>query len=125
MMTRKSWFSFFAAVWLSLLLGSVSTVQASSGLSHSQIREAHQAGEIKSLRWVLAQIKQDYPGHVLDAELAKRKSKNKKYNPRYIYKIKLLADDGHIMKLYVDANTAEVLRVKSRDKKRRHHKGNK
>lgn len=118
MTMRRRWLSFLAALWLSLSMGSLSTVHASSGLSAQQIREAHQAGEIKSLRWVLGQIKSQHPGHVLDAEL----SKNKKYNPRYIYKIKLLQEDGYIIKLYVDANTAEILRIKSRDKKHRHHK---
>lgn len=109
---------FFFAV-----MASVSTANASD-LSPKQIREAHQSGEIKSLRWVLEQIQLQFPGQVLDAELTKNKYKNNhKYNHRYIYKIKLISEDGHISKLYVDANTAELLRVKSRDKKRRQHKG--
>lgn len=118
MIIRKRWLYFLTALWLSLVMGSLSIVHASSDLSAQQIREAHQAGEIKSLRWVLGQIKSQHPGHVLDAQL----SKNKKYNHRYVYKIKLLEEDGYMIKLYVDANTAEILRVKSRDKKHRHHK---
>ena len=120
MNTLQRYLSLFAALWLVLALGGVSTAQASSDLSPQQIRQAHQAGDIKSLRWVLGQIQSEFPGQVLDAELTKNK-KNKYH--RYIYKIKLLQNDGHIIKLYLAANTAEVLRVKSRDKKRRHHKG--
>lgn len=124
MITRKYWLSFVCVLLVSLVLGTFSTaVQASSELSPQQIREAYQAGDIKSLRWVLGQIKAQFPGQVLDAELNKSKSKSRKDTGRYIYKIKILADDGHISKLYVDAYTAEVLRVKSRDKKRRRHKG--
>lgn len=109
---------FFFAV-----MASAPTANASD-LSPKQIREVHQSGKIKSLRWVLEQIQLQFPGQVLDAELTKNKYKNNhKYNHRYIYKIKLISEDGHISKLYVDANTAELLRVKSRDKKRRQHKG--
>lgn len=86
-------------------------VQASPHLSPQQIREARQAGEVKSLRWVLTQIQPQYPGRILDVKLSKRKKQ-----PRYIYKIKLLQQDGHIITLYVDANTAEVLRVRSRQR---------
>ena len=86
-------------------------VQASPHLSPQQIREARQAREVKSLRWVLTQIQPQYPGRILDVKLSKQKKQ-----PRYIYKIRLLQQDGHIITLYVDANTAEVLRVRSRQR---------
>lgn len=119
----KRYLLLFAVPWLIAMMASVSIANASD-LSPKQIREAHQSGEIKSLRWVLEQIQLQFPGQVLDAELTKKKYKNNhKYNHRYVYKIKLISEDGHISKLYVDANTAELLRVKSRDKKRKQYKG--
>lgn len=119
MITRRFLFSFFVVLFLTFGVGSGSNVQASSGLSHQQIREARQAGDIKSLRWVVEQVKLQYPGRILDAELSKNKcNKCNENSSVYIYKIKLLQDDGHIIKLYVHASTAEVLRAKGR-----HHRG--
>lgn len=128
MTTRKRWLSCCLILWFALAAGVLSPVQASSDdLSPQQIRHARQQGEIKPLRWVLKQIQAEYPGRILDVELSKRKNKDK-YQVKdkkpneylYIYKIKLLQNDGYITKLYIDASNAAVLRVKTRHDKNKY-----
>lgn len=128
MTTRKKWLSFCLILWLALAAGGLNPAQASSDdLSPQQIRAARQQGEIKPLRWVLKHIQAEYPGRVLDVELSKKKNKDK-YQTKdkkpneyvYIYKIKLLQNDGYITKLYIDASNAEVLRVKTRHDKNKY-----
>lgn len=48
------------------------------------------------------------PGQVLDLELEHEQG-------RWIYEIKLLQPDGQLLKLEVDARTAQVLQVKRKD----------
>lgn len=109
-MTRRRFLSFCAVGLLSI--ASTLPVQASERLTREQMREAHQKGRIKSLRWVLRRLHPHYPGRVLDVDLVQK-------NGRYIYKIRLLMADGFVTKLMVDANTAEVLSEKSRRAHRR------
>lgn len=88
-------------------LGWGPVAQAGSPLSHEQIREARQKGEVRSLRWVMQQIQPQYPGRLLDAELIQK-------NGHYIYRIKLLQSGGYVSRLVVDAFTAEILKSRSR-----------
>lgn len=112
-MISRSWRSLCLVLLLFLAFaffaGGLSAVCASPSLSPQQIREARQDGHIKSLRWVLRQIKPQYPGRLLDVELKKHQKIG------YVYKVKILQENGHIIKLYIDANSAEVLRVKRKD----------
>lgn len=87
---------------------------ASPSFTPEQIRAARHNGDIRSLKWVLSQIQSDYPGRVLDAEL-------KQDHGQYLYKITLLQSERHITKLTVDANTAEVLHVRTRKVRKRKH----
>lgn len=102
---------FSALVWASVIS---LPAHAQPSLSPEQMREARHKGEIKPLRWVLKQIQSQYPGRILDVELEQK-------HGLYIYKIKILQHDGHMSKLYVDANSAEILRVKSRQRHKRNH----
>ena len=104
---------FFLA--LCLWIGVSTTVSMpthASSLSPEQRREARHRGDIKPLRWVLRQIHHQYPGRVLDVDLDR-------HHHQYIYKIRLLQQGGYVLKLYVDARTAEVLKVKSRKAQRK------
>ena len=57
---------------------------------------------------VLERIAPAYPGQVLEVELERE-------DGRWVYELKLLAADGRLLRLELDARTAEVLRVRQRD----------
>ena len=74
---------------------------------HERARAALQAGEVLPLTTVLERLQRSHPGQVLEVELEREKG-------RWIYEIKLLQADGHLLKLEVDARSAEVLRLRGR-----------
>jgi uncharacterized membrane protein YkoI len=78
---------------------------------HDRAREAVRAGEVMPLGEVLGRIASAYPGQVLEVELERE-------DGRWIYELRLLAADGRLLRLELDARTAEVLRVRQRDARR-------
>ncbi|MFN7156058.1 MAG: PepSY domain-containing protein [Acidovorax sp.] len=75
---------------------------------HDRARQAVQAGQVLPLPAVLERLQREVPGQVLEVELEQERD-------RWIYEIKLLTPAGQLTKVKLDARTAEVLRVKSRD----------
>ncbi len=75
---------------------------------HERARAAVQAGEVLPLPALLERLHRSFPGQVLDLELEHEQG-------RWIYEIKLLQPDGQLLKLEVDARTAQVLQVKRKD----------
>ena len=75
---------------------------------HDRAREAVRAGLVLPLPAVLERLKREVPGQVLEVELEQERS-------GWIYEIKLLTPAGQLIKVYLDARTAEVLRIKPRD----------
>ncbi len=63
-------------------------------------REAVESGEFRPLREVLAQVKSQYRGRVIDVQLVDA-----------IYRIKLLGRRGRVRIVLVDARTARVIGV--------------
>jgi len=78
---------------------------------HERAREAVRAGEVMPLGQVLERIAPSHPGQVLEVELERD-------DGRWVYELKLLATDGSLLRLELDARTAEVLRVRRRDGQR-------
>jgi uncharacterized membrane protein YkoI len=77
---------------------------------HDRARAAVEAGEILPLPVLLEQLQRTHPGQVLALELEKD-------GMRWIYEIKLLQPDGRLVKLDVDARTAKVLQVRTKDRR--------
>ena len=77
---------------------------------HDRARQAVQSGQVLPLPTVLEQLAREVPGQVLEVELERD-------GGRWIYEIKLLQTSGQLVKLKVDAQTAQVLRRKNRDDK--------
>lgn len=75
---------------------------------HERARAAVEAGQALPLPTVLESLRRTHPGQVLELELERE-------GGRWIYEIKLLQADGRLLKLDVDAATAQVLQVRSRD----------
>ncbi len=68
---------------------------------------------------VLARIAETYRGHVLKVELENEDGDaHGTAGSPPVYEIKLLTPSGDVLKLYVDARTAEVLNVKGRQRGR-------
>jgi uncharacterized membrane protein YkoI len=82
-----------------------------SDKDHERARQAVQAGQVMPLPAVLDKLALTHPGQVLEVELDRER-----YNDRetWVYEIKLLQADGQLLKLELDAKTAEVLRSKMR-----------
>lgn len=76
---------------------------------HDRARAAVQAGQALPLPTLLERLQRSHPGQVLELELELDKG-------RWIYEIKLLQADGQLLKLELDAATAQVLEVKRKDR---------
>ena len=83
-------------------------VAASDKHDHDRARQAVQAGQVLPLPTVLDHLQREVPGQVLEVELEQERS-------GWIYEIKLLTPAGQLTKVKLDARTAQVLQIKSRD----------
>lgn len=70
-------------------------------------RAAVQAGQVLPLKTVLERLEREHPGQVLEVELEQD-------DGRWIYEIKLLQPGGRLVKLELDAASAELLRRQER-----------
>lgn len=90
--------------------------RASRKGDHDQARAAVQAGEVMPLPTLLERLQRTHPGRVLELELELEDGDDERAagrkRGRWVYEIKLLQADGQLLKLEVDAATAEVLKVR-------------
>ena len=92
------------------LLAAPAWAGSSSRNDHEQALQAVQSGQVLPLTTVLERLAAQHPGQVLEVELERDAQ-------QWIYEIKLLTADGQLLKLKLDAGTAEVLRLKVREPK--------
>jgi hypothetical protein len=93
---------------LSLLSGlALPAAWGSEKLDHEKARAAVEAGQVLPLPTLLERLRRTHPGQVLELELERD-------DGRWIYEVKLLQANGQLLKLEVDAATAQVLQVKRR-----------
>ncbi|MFY8118104.1 MAG: PepSY domain-containing protein [Roseateles sp.] len=88
-------------------LGAQSPLRADDRRDHERARAALRAGEILPLQQILQSVQRSHPGEVLEVELERE-------DGRWVYEIKLLQPGGRLMRLDVDARSAEVLRARPR-----------
>ena len=81
---------------------------ASDSRDHERARAAVEAGQVLPLPTLLERLRRTHPGQVLELELERE-------DGRWIYEVKLLQANGQLLKLEVDAATAQVLQAKRRD----------
>jgi uncharacterized membrane protein YkoI len=65
-------------------------------------------GRIKPLAVILAAVKEQVPGEMLEVELEQEKG-------IYVYEIKLLRPDGKVQEVEADAASGKVLKVEDDD----------
>lgn len=76
---------------------------------HDAARQALEQGKVLPLRTVLEKVERDYQGQAIKIEFEHD-------GGRFIYEIRLLQNDGRIVKLEVDAVNGKVLSVKRRER---------
>ncbi|CAN7463769.1 PepSY domain-containing protein [Rhizobacter sp. LjRoot28] len=76
---------------------------------HDRARAAVQAGEVLPWPTVFDRLQRTHPGQVLDLELERE-------DGRWIYEVRLLQADGRLLKLEVDARTADIIQVRHKDR---------
>jgi uncharacterized membrane protein YkoI len=81
------------------------TANARDRHDHERARAAVQAGEVLPLPQLLDKLRTSHPGQVLELELERE-------DGRWIYEVKLLQPNGQLLKMEVDAATAQVLTVR-------------
>jgi uncharacterized membrane protein YkoI len=91
-----------ALALLLAMLTSLPAVQARSRDDHERAHSAVQAGEVMPLEQVLARIAKSHPGQVMKIELEHE-------DGAWVYEVKLLQADGQLVKLLLDARTAQRL----------------
>lgn len=92
-------------VALLLCTMALSASWASSKDDHELARAAVQAGEVLPLPAVLERLQRTHPGQVLELEL-------ERHHGRWTYEVKLLQPGGQLLRVVVDARTAQVLETR-------------
>jgi hypothetical protein len=79
----------------------VSAPAQADAADHDRARSAVEAGQIRPLQDILAEVRRQVPGRMLDARLQQ--------NGQWVYKVVLLQADGQVVSVMVDAQTARIL----------------
>lgn len=80
---------------------------ASERLDHDEVKRLRETGQILSMDEVMASAQSVQPGQMVEAELEREAG-------AYRYEIKILASDGRIHVLDLDAATGEVIEHRER-----------
>lgn len=88
-----------------MLLGAAGGTALGFGGDHERARAALQAGEVLPLPQLLERVAREQPGQVLAVEL-------ERHDGLWVYELKLLDPAGRLVRLEVDARSAELLRRK-------------
>jgi hypothetical protein len=86
---------------------------ASADADHELAREALESGRILSLSEILERVRGQFAGEFLEAEL--EREDDGPLAGRLVYEIELLAPDGVVTELYLDAATGKLLRAHGHD----------
>jgi uncharacterized membrane protein YkoI len=93
---------------VALLLLALAAVPAQTDEhDHERARAALEAGQVLPLPVLMERLQRAYPGQIMALELERD-------DGRWIYKVKLLQPGGQLSKLKVDAQTGQVLRIKTK-----------
>lgn len=90
------------AAALVALLATASAAPSRGDDDHMRARAARQAGEIRPLTEIIAAVRRDDPGEIVEIELEHE-------HGRWIYEVKILTPQGEIRRLDYDARSAARL----------------
>ncbi len=83
---------------------SVVVADSDSELDHERARGAYERGEVRSLSEIMDQVRAQVDGEIVEAEFERE-------HGRWIYELKIIERSGRLLELYVDAETAEIIKV--------------
>jgi uncharacterized membrane protein YkoI len=89
-----------------MILGSLHVTRADD--DHIEARRLLDSGEILPLEVILNNVRQTFPGRILDVELEKEDS-------HIAYEVEILGEDGVVSEIYINARTGKVLSIKEDD----------
>jgi uncharacterized membrane protein YkoI len=78
-------------------------------LDQNEARRAVERGELRPLAEILASVREEFGGKVLDVELEREDS------GAFVYEIELLADDGRVLELEYDGRSGQRLSLEQDD----------
>jgi uncharacterized membrane protein YkoI len=76
--------------------------------AHDHARHALERGEVRPIAEILARVAAAVPGEVIHVEFERQ---HRHEQPVWIYEIKVLAADGRLREVEVDAATGRILNV--------------
>lgn len=89
---------------LAVLLSLIAGPALADRDDHDRARRALEAGEVLPLSEILAAVEAVRPGRVIEVELERD-------DGRWIYELELVAPDGRILEIEIDAATADILDI--------------
>lgn len=89
---------------LALLLSLIAGPALADRDDHDRARRALEAGEVLPLSEILSAVEAAQPGRVIEVELERD-------DGRWIYELELVAPDGRILEIEIDAATADILDI--------------
>lgn len=75
---------------------------------HERARALHESGKIVALEQILENVREEYPGRLLEIKLEQEDDK-------VIYEVELLDAEGRVWELELDAVTGKLLKRKQDD----------
>jgi uncharacterized membrane protein YkoI len=89
-----------------MILGPLHVTRADD--DHIEARRLLDSGEILPLEAILNNVRQTFPGRILDVELEKE-------DGLIAYEVEMLGEDGVVTEIIINARTGKVLSVKEDD----------
>lgn len=89
---------------LAVLLSLIAGPALADRDDHDRARRALEAGEVLPLSEILAAVEAAQPGRVIEVELERD-------DGRWIYELELVAPDGRLVEIEIDAATADILDI--------------
>jgi uncharacterized membrane protein YkoI len=96
-------------VFVSVLLLGLGGAPSADDLDQNEARRAVERGELRPLSEILAAVRQEFGGKVLDVELEREDS------GQLIYEIEVLTRDGRVLELEYDGRTGRRLSLDEDD----------
>ena len=92
-----------------VIASSLQIARAAADEDDADLERALQAGEIAPLNELLARVREDFAGRLLQVELEHEDIEER---PGWVYEAKVLTPEGNVLKLEYDAGSLELLEVK-------------
>ena len=89
---------------LAVLLSLIAGPALADRDDHDRARRALEAGEVLPLSEILAAVEAAQPGRVIEVELERD-------DGRWVYELELVAPDGRLVEIEIDAATADILDI--------------